>query len=244
MLNSQSPIPLYHQLADILTRQIREGAYQAGDLIPSETGMAKTYGIGRPTVRQAMDILVRKGLVERKRGSGTYVKEPSPSVDLFSLAGTSQAFHTKGIQARVETVKPVCRMAVAGDPVNPFNNAAAFFVSRVTRVASAPVLLEEIYLHLDLFPGLDAMDLENRSIAQVVSDHFYLKPSRGRQTFKIGFLDTQRAGYLDLAATDPLLAVERSLDFPDADNAVFSRLFCRTDQFAFSQTIGPSDPMP
>lgn len=240
MLNTQSPIPLYHQLADLLTRQIRDGQYQTGDLIPSEIGMAKTYGIGRPTVRQAMDLLVRKGLVERRRGSGTYVKEQEPSVDLFSLAGTSQAFETKGIKTDVQIIEPICTRAVSDDPVNPFNNSSAFFVSRITRVNSAPVLLEEIYLHSEIFPGLETIDLENKSLSQVVADQYYLTPTDGRQSFKIDYSNKDIARYLDLTPADPILTVERFLNFPNAERAVFSRLYCRTDTFAFSQTIGRS----
>ncbi|MDA3790469.1 MAG: GntR family transcriptional regulator, partial [Desulfobacula sp.] len=65
MLNPQSPIPLYHQLADIIMEWIQSGIYAPGQMIPSETGLAKKYGIGRPTVRQAMDTLVQKGLIQR-----------------------------------------------------------------------------------------------------------------------------------------------------------------------------------
>lgn len=240
MLNTKSPIPLYHQLADLLTRQVREGEYQPGDNIPSETRMAKEYGIGRPTVRQAMDLLVRKGLVERKRGSGTYVREQKPSVDLFSLAGTSQAFEIEGIKTVVKLIKPICIKAVSDDPINPFNNRDAFFISRITCVDAGPVLLEDIYLHPDVFPGLEKIDIENQSLAQVAADHYYLKPTTGSQTFKIDYLKEDRAGCLSLTTADPVLAVERFLWFPNAGDAVFSRLYCRTDRFAFSQTIGVS----
>ena len=68
MLNTESPLPLYHQLAEILTAEIRSGEYPPGSRIPAEMGLAQTYGIGRPTVRQAVDLLVRKGLVKRRRG--------------------------------------------------------------------------------------------------------------------------------------------------------------------------------
>ena len=59
MLNTQSPIPLYHQLAEILMEGIRTGDYPPGLRIPSEPQLAKAYGIGRPTVRHAIDLLVR-----------------------------------------------------------------------------------------------------------------------------------------------------------------------------------------
>ncbi|MBU8849342.1 MAG: GntR family transcriptional regulator [Desulfobacterales bacterium] len=237
MLNPQSPLPLYHQLADILIAQIRSGIHKPGDLIPSETAIAKQYGIGRPTVRQAMDILVRRGLVERKRGSGTFVKSQDQQVDLFSLAGTSQAFLTKGIETTSKTIEPVTLREVIDDKNNPFNKKRTFFLSRLTIIRQEPVLLEEFYLHPELFPGLDNVDLENRSLSRVVSDQYYLQPETGRQTFKISFLSEDKAELLKLKPADPILEVERTLDFPAAKRAIFSRLYCRTDEFAFSQTI-------
>jgi GntR family transcriptional regulator len=239
VLNPKSPLPLYHQLADILTEQIRSGIYQPGEAIPSETGIAKHYQIGRPTVRQAMDVLVRKGLVERKRGSGTFVKHPGRQVDLFSLAGTSQAFFTKGIKTNSKLIEPLSLKKIFNDSNNPFNQGTSFFLSRLTRVKKVPVLLEDIYLHPELFLGLDKMDLENKSLSQVVSDHYYLEPESGQQTFKTAFLCPEKAGLLGLKLSDSILEVERSLNFPGAQNAVFSRLYCRTDQFVFSQTIQP-----
>ena len=240
MLNPQSPIPLYHQLADILTGQIREGRYRPGDTIPSETGMAKEYGIGRPTVRQAMDTLVRKGLIERRRGSGTYVKEPETRVDIFSLAGTSQAFSTRGITTETKMIDPVSLKPIQDDPDNPFDNGPAFYFSRLTSVDGSPVLIEDMFFHPELFSGLDRMDLDNQSLAAVVADQYYMKPEKGHQVFVLATLEPERAGLLDLGPETPVLEVRRTLDFPENPGAVYSRLFCRTDRFAFSQTIMPA----
>ena len=239
MLNSQSPIPLYHQLAELLTRQIRSGKLKPGDAFPAETGMAKTYGIGRPTVRQAMDVLVRKGLVERKRGSGTYVKAPTPDIDLFSLGGTSQAFHLKDVKIQTRIVQGVDIHAVKNDPVNPFNNDHAFFLSRVTWNEKDPILLEDLYFHIQLFHGLDQFDLDNRSLSQIVSDHYAVEPCSGHQSFKVGFLTGSKADLIGVDPETPILEVARTLDFPNARKAVFSRIYCLTDRFSFSQTIGP-----
>jgi GntR family transcriptional regulator len=247
MLNPESPLPLYHQLSEILMEQIRNGKYTPGDVMPSETGMAKQYGIGRPTVRQAMDVLVQKGLVKRKRGSGTFVNHQDKQVDLFSLAGTSQAFLTQGINTASRTIEAAKLKNIKDDTANPFNGESAFFLSRLILIQEDPnqedlakgdpVLLEEFYLHPVLFSGLDALDLENRSLSGVVSDHYYLKPDTGRQSFKISMLSKTRARWLKLEPQSPILEVERTLNFPGAKGAIFSRLFCRTDNFAFSQTM-------
>lgn len=237
MLNPDSPLPLYHQLAQILMEQIHSGKYTPGDVMVSETRMAKKYGIGRPTVRQAMDILVRKGLVQRKRGSGTFVSHQDHQVDLFSLAGTSQAFSTKGIQTVSQSIEKLNLKKITKDSANPFDRKKAYFLSRLILVKKDPVLLEEFYFHPDMFSGLDTLDLENQSISRVISDHYYLKPDTGRQSFKISVLPKTKAVLLKLEPKSPILEVERTLNFPGVDGAIFSRLFCRTDMFAFSQTM-------
>ena len=238
MLNTQSPIPLYHQLADILMAGIRSGDYAPGSRIPSEPQLAKAYGIGRPTVRQAIDVLVRQRLLSRRRGSGTYVRAPEQEIDLFSLAGTSSAFHKKGIAVEVQLLEETRRIKVPDDAENPFAGGRAFFLSRLNQVDAAPVLLEEIYLHPVLFKGIERMDLAGRSLSQVVESSFYMRPVGGRQTFRIGYLDAQKAALMDVNDRTPVLVVHRFLNFKQADNAVFSILTCKTEPFVFSQQIG------
>jgi len=238
MLNTQSPIPLYHQLADILMEAIRAGDYPPDSRIPSEPSLAKEYGIGRPTVRQAIDVLVRKRLLRRQRGSGTYVRSPQKEIDLFSLAGTTSAFQRRGIDVEVELLQPTKRINVKKQKENPFAGGAAFFLSRLNRVDAKPVLLEEIYLHPVLFKGLDRMDLAGRSLSQVVESSFYMRPTEGRQTFRVACLGSERAKEMSLSTDQPVLVVHRYLHFKQADNAVFSILYCNTENFAFSQQIG------
>lgn len=237
MLNPDSPIPLYHQLAEQLQSRIREGVYSPGQAIPSETTLARTFGLGRPTVRQATDLLVQKGLIQRKRGSGTFVKEPSQQIDLFSLAGTSQAFSTQGVPIQKTIIAPLKKEIVTGDVANPFHGKPAFAMSRLTKAQAEPVLLEDIFMDPDLFVGIDGMDLKNESLSRVVSERFYLTPSDGTQQFQVETLNEQRASLLDMSPLESILVVRRRLNFPNAPGAVYSELFCRTDRFAFTQTI-------
>ncbi len=115
MLNSKSPIPLYHQLSDIILAKIRSGEYPPGSRIPSENRLAAAYGIGRPTARQATDLLVRKRMLVRKRGSGTFVEESRKEVDLFSLAGTISSFHKKGISITTQIIEDIRMETVEND---------------------------------------------------------------------------------------------------------------------------------
>jgi GntR family transcriptional regulator len=104
-----------------------------------------------------------------------------------------------------------------------------------------PVLLEEIFLHPVLFNGIQNMDLHGRSLSQVVEAHFYMRPTGGRQTFRIAYADDAKRTAMELGMGSPVLEVHRFLNFQQVDNAIFSILTCNTETFVFSQQIGGLD---
>ena len=238
MLNPSSPIPLYRQLADLLAAQIRRGDYPVGGRIPSEPRLAAQYGIGRPTVRQAIDSLARRGLLYRRRGSGTYVQEQLPEIDLFSLDGTSASFHKKGVAVATRIVEPLRIAQVESSAENPFAGSSSYLLTRLTLNGRTPVLIEEVYLHPELFAGLERFDLATCSLSAIAEQHYFLKPAGGRQSFTISYLDDSKAGLLAVRPQTAVLLVRRCLHFPQVENGVFAQLWCRTDKFVFSQNIG------
>jgi DNA-binding GntR family transcriptional regulator len=86
-LDRSSPTPLYFQLAQAIEGAIAGGDLPAGSRLENEILLAQRYGLSRPTVRRAVQELVDKGLVVRKRGVGTQVIQPHVrrSVELTSL---------------------------------------------------------------------------------------------------------------------------------------------------------------
>ncbi len=81
------------------------------------------------------------------------------------------------------------------------------------------------------------MPLSGVSVAQVVQDRYYLKPTHAEQSFRVARAPEAVQKLLELQATEPVLLVKRSLFFPRAPRAVFSELYCRTDELIFSQTL-------
>ncbi|MDX9787576.1 MAG: GntR family transcriptional regulator [Desulfobacterales bacterium] len=238
VLNPQSPIPLYRQLADILSGKIRSGQYRPGDRIASEIEMARVYGIGRPTARQATESLIRKGLLTRKRGAGTFVQKAPKEVDLFSLGGTLASFQKKGVAIRTEILHVMRMVLVPPDAGHPFSGAQAYYFSRLSYADANPVLIEDIYLHAALFSGIDRIDLAGRSLSQAVEEVFFMRPTSGKQLFRAMHPSRSQAKQLQIPIEMPILSVQRFLHFPQADNAVYSILTCRTDRFDFSQFLG------
>lgn len=72
-LDRSSPVPLYYQLAQAIEAAIRDGELSPGDRFENELALAKRLTLSRPTTRRAIQELVDKGLLVRKRGVGTQV---------------------------------------------------------------------------------------------------------------------------------------------------------------------------
>jgi GntR family transcriptional regulator len=131
---------------------------------------------------------------------------------------------------------------ISTQPVNRFSGQKAFFFSRLSRVDGLPVLLEDLYLHSEIFNGIEKIDLQGRSLSQNVKEQYYMRPVGGRQIFLIGHVSGKKARDLAVSEDTPILLVKRFLHFPVVEDAIYSELYCRTDRFVFSQTIGgPGD---
>jgi GntR family transcriptional regulator len=76
VIDRNSPVPLYYQVAQHLESAINSGKLPTGTLLQNEVDLAQSLGLSRPTMRRAMQHLVDKGLVTRRRGIGTRVVQP------------------------------------------------------------------------------------------------------------------------------------------------------------------------
>lgn len=101
VIDRASPVPLYHQVAQHLEAAIASGQIPPGTLLDNEVLLADQLGLSRPTMRRAMQHLVERGLIVRRRGVGTRVVQPKVrrSLELTSLyedlSGTGQAPTTR-----------------------------------------------------------------------------------------------------------------------------------------------------
>jgi GntR family transcriptional regulator len=229
-------------MAAILRARIESGEYARGERIPSEHTLAAHFAVGRPTVRQATDTLVREGWLVRRRGAGTFVEAPRPAVDLFSLAGTSASFLEAGHAVNTRCIGRVERVTLdAGDAAHPFSERPVLRLARTHACAGVPVLLEELYLDAELFFGLERMDLEGMSLARIAAESYGMQPCGGEQSFRVDVARGDVAGLLEVAEGTPLLMVERILDFANHPRAIYSELWCRTDRFVFRQALACAD---
>lgn len=69
----RTPIPIYVQIADIMRHRIKRGVWERGSVLPSIDRLMEEFEVGRVTVRQAVQLLAREGLLSPQRGRGTFV---------------------------------------------------------------------------------------------------------------------------------------------------------------------------
>jgi GntR family transcriptional regulator len=96
-LERDSHVAMYRQLAQQLRDAILRGRYKADDKLPTEPQLIGRFGVSRITARQAVDALVREGLVVRKQGKGTFVTGPRVHHDLLDLRGIYDGLVAQGL---------------------------------------------------------------------------------------------------------------------------------------------------
>src|SRR3984957_18183190 len=96
-IDPQSPAPLYAQLESLLAAEI--GTLPPGSQLPKEEELAQRYAISRTTVRQTIQNLIRRGLIEIRRGKGTFVLQPKITQELTQLSGFVEDMQSLGRNA-------------------------------------------------------------------------------------------------------------------------------------------------
>lgn len=237
-LDTASKLPLYAQIADDLEREMASGRLAIGERLPSEHALAEAYGVGRPTVRQATESLVRSGMLRRRRGAGTFVCEPPLRVDLFSLGGTLRSFSRGGVRLKTSLVERPRRVTLDGESSSPLAGREVFAMCRLGRVGGEPVLLERFELAADVFEDFASVAMRGRPLSEVVAERYRLAPTSADQSFSAVAAEATIASSLEVETGAPLLRVARELHFPGASSAVFALMHCRTDRFEPSHHIG------
>ena len=96
----RGPIPFYHQIIGILRDKVTKGELIAGDRLPSEEQLQRTFGVSRATVRQALQALERENLIERRRGKGSYVSTPKNAIAEVKMTCLIEDLIALGIPGR------------------------------------------------------------------------------------------------------------------------------------------------
>lgn len=93
----------YEKIAAHLRALIAEA--EPGDRLPSEAELCEQFGVSRMTARQAMQVVAGDGLIERRRGAGTFVRTPPVPRDLGSPLSFTGSMRARGMTASSQTLR-------------------------------------------------------------------------------------------------------------------------------------------
>jgi GntR family transcriptional regulator len=224
-----------HAVRARLRALVAEG--HAGDRLPSERELAERLGAARMTVRHAMDALVAEGLLERRRGSGTYLL-PRPVIRFLGLTSFSQDMRERGL-------KPGSRLlafeelAADAELASRLRVDAGTPVLRFTRLRSGdgrPMAIETTEVARAVVPSLGPEDLGG-SLYELLSRRFGIVPSSAAVTIEAETPDATTARLLDLGPGAACLRM-RMVD-ADARGRVVMAADCRYrgDEYQLSASV-------
>ncbi|MGA4864601.1 GntR family transcriptional regulator [Streptomyces lavendulocolor] len=231
-MDRTSPVPLYFQLSQQLEAAIERGTLTPGSLLGNEIELAGRLGLSRPTVRQAIQALVEKGLLVRRRGVGTQVvhsqvKRPLELSSLYDdLEAAGQRPATIVLANRVEPA-PAEVAAALGVP----EGTDVRYVERLRFAHDEPVARLRNHLPLGLL-DLDTELLEGTGLYRMMRGAGITLHS-ARQKVGARAAIGLEAELLTEEKGAPLLTMERTT-FDDTGRAVeFGSHIYRASRYAF-----------
>jgi GntR family transcriptional regulator len=173
-VDKSSPVPVYVQIAAEVRRLVRGGTVAPDSELPSERLLCEAYGVSRMTLRQALGVLEREGLIEARRGRGTFVSLPAagvaplPGIPEEMIAGP--AAFTRLLQFRM--ARPT---APAREFFGPAHGERVYQIRRLRFAHGNPVALEFVQLPQALCPNLNQLDLVHDSFYRILEERYRLR---------------------------------------------------------------------
>ncbi|HEY2029858.1 MAG TPA: GntR family transcriptional regulator, partial [Myxococcales bacterium] len=160
------PLPLYAQVETALAASIADGTLEPGTQLPPEDALTERFGVSRTTIRQTVQNLARRGLVEIRRGKGTFVTEPKITQELTELSGFVEDMEALGrlATARVLSQEAVPAGKEVADRLGLAPRARVVRIRRVRLADGVPLSFDETWLPRDLGEKVLGHDLQTEPI--------------------------------------------------------------------------------
>lgn len=239
-IDRTSTTPAYLQLKSQLERLITAGALGRGEALPSERTLAQELGISRMTVRRALEGLVEAGLVESRRGSGTFVRKEGLDQHVQQLFSFSDEVARAGYQAGSTVI--AIEQFPAGELVSrSLDVELGTTILRLLRLRTLdgePFEMQDAYLPPRFLP-LSIVDLtQSGSLYETLDTQFGARPLRAVQTVGARLATQTEARYLKLPRDVPVLSKQRVTYGLDERPIEFVLCAARSDKFRLVFEVG------
>jgi GntR family transcriptional regulator len=243
-IDRKSPMPFYFQLAELLEQEITSGRWRAGTRLPAEPELCEQYSLSRTTIRQALARLEQRGLIERRKGQGTFVQRSDPGLWLLQ---SSEGFFQYEVDRAGRTVTSrILRTergplpAWACDALKLPPGAEGATLERLRSLDGAVALCVINHVPERLADAALAITNADESLYRRLRERAGVVPHGGRRTLEAIAAEERVAALLELVPGAPVAFIE-SVGW-EADMRPFDcyRAWLRTDRTRIEiQVSGP-----
>jgi GntR family transcriptional regulator len=233
-------LPRYERVREAIAVRIRDGEWGPGDALPAELAMAAEYGVSLGTVRRAVSALVDERLLERRQGSGTYVRRGDFGSAMFRF------FRLQGADG--QTLRPEGRMlsravgpapAEAAEALGLAPGGDAIRMHRLRLVEGEPILAEDIVLPLHPFRSF--LDLTDEQVGPLLYPVYATACgqviARAEETITFGPCPAREARFLGRKEGSPVVIIERIAYALDNGPREWRRSYGPAERFQYKVEI-------
>jgi len=235
--------PIYQQLNQALRDLIRSKEFEVGDQFLTERQISDQFDVSRATANKALSNLVAEGVLEFRKGVGTFVRGGILNYNLRSLVSftekaaaagkqpTTQVLHADVMLARDADAEVTQKLRVEpGEPV--------YYVERLRLADETPVILENRYIVRKFCPDLSKKELEG-SLFSVWTDKYKLEITGADQTIRAMSLPDTEAEHLDVPSGSAALLVIATGYLSGGVPLWWEQTMYRGDAYEFHNRLGP-----
>jgi GntR family transcriptional regulator len=240
MIDPYNAIPKYHQLATILRKKIINGEWPPQSPIPSERQLEQLYGVSRPTIRQAIELLIHDGFLYREHGKGTFVMPQKLQKGLLELTSFSEDLLKRGIKPgqRILEMHYEPASETIQKKLDLPANTQVLKIVRVRLGDGQPIGLQTSYVVLSKDQLITQDELEsNGSLYKILMEKFNIIPWAADETLEVTLATQEEAELLQIKKGDPLLNNERVLWSQDRKAVEFVKILYRGDRYRYTMRL-------
>jgi GntR family transcriptional regulator len=232
--------PLYERVESILAADIADGSLLPETQLPPEEGLIERFKVSRTTVRKAIQNLIERGLVEVRRGKGTFVTQPKITQELTELTGFVEDMQALG---RNPTARLLDERIVAADEAVAQHLALApgTLVVRLRRVRLADgvaMSFDETYLPRDIGEKVASNDLGAEPVFALLEEKYDTPLVEAEYKLAAAAADPVAAQALQVPTGSPIFLIERTSYTTGNRPVDFERLHYRGDLIRFVTRLG------
>ena len=210
-LDKSLPLPLYHQLKNILMARIESGEWEPGQQIPTETSLSERFGVSKITVRQAMRDLADLGYIRREQGRGTFVSKAKLNQGPRELTSFSEEMRRHNLPTQSQVLEQTLQGAdpAAAEALRIAGGDPMLVLKRLRMASGEPIAIQTAHIPAALVPGLVEENLENVSLYEILQSRYGLHPANARETHFAVLVEPAEAALLKVEPYSAALAARR-----------------------------------